>query len=467
MGETTTMGAPGGCAADTSGHPCFDPSLKHSLARLHLPVAPRCNIQCLYCDRSSDCPNESRPGLSTAILPAEAAAEYVAEIKARVPNLRVVGIAGPGDPFANPSETLRALEGVRQAHPELLLCAATNGLAAEALVGDMVKLGLSHLTVTMNAIDGEVGSRIYSWIRDGKRTYSRAEGARILIQRQLASIAAYAAAGITVKLNYVLIPGINDFCVGEVAEAARKAGASYMNIIPLRPVKGTAMSDLPEPDDRFVAAARAKAQSSLKVLGHCTRCRADAVGSLGAASPEWLPGLLAEYRDKYAKAPALGLASGQEGGASCASCDAPAQPVLGAVAEPRGPRRLVAVASHEGLLIDQHLGEAEELLVYDLADPASGPVERRAAPASGGGVERWLKLGDVIKDCEVLLVAAAGHSPVNALAAKGIRVVIVEGLISEALRLIALGDDLGRIRRHDGSGKGCERGCRGGGMGCS
>ena len=58
-------------------HPCYTCSGKQ-YARIHLPIAPKCNIQCNYCVRKYDCPNESRPGVTTEILsPQEAFEKYM------------------------------------------------------------------------------------------------------------------------------------------------------------------------------------------------------------------------------------------------------------------------------------------------------------------------------------------------------------------------------------------------------
>ena len=32
-------------------HPCFDKEAKLKYARIHIPVAPKCNVQCGYCNR--------------------------------------------------------------------------------------------------------------------------------------------------------------------------------------------------------------------------------------------------------------------------------------------------------------------------------------------------------------------------------------------------------------------------------
>ncbi|HML48324.1 MAG TPA: nitrogenase component 1, partial [Clostridia bacterium] len=56
----------------TREHPCFTCG-GGKFARIHLPVAPKCNIQCGYCVRSFDCPNESRPGVTTKVITPEEA----------------------------------------------------------------------------------------------------------------------------------------------------------------------------------------------------------------------------------------------------------------------------------------------------------------------------------------------------------------------------------------------------------
>ncbi len=453
IGEAANGRENAGIGAGAAGHPCFDPAARGESARVHLPVAPRCNIQCLYCDRGSDCPNESRPGLSSSILSWRAAGAYVDEIRARIPNLRVVGVAGPGDPFANPEETLAALESVRRAHPDLLLCAATNGLAAGAYAADMAALGLSHLTVTMNAATPGTGARIYGWIRDGKRTRSGEEGAAVLIERQLATIEAFASRGVTVKVNFVLVPGLNGGEAGAVAREAKARGASFMNVMPMRPVPGTALGDLGEPGREELAAARAAAAESLRVLSHCGRCRADAAGRIGAASPEWLPGLLASYAsagEAGCGETRAGLGETRAGLERSIAIDA--------------ARPYVAVATMEGLLIDQHLGEAVEFSVYDPARKGQPFVERRAAPLAGGGGERWEALAGILSDCSVVLASGAGEAPMRALGERGLPVVRAEGLIAEALARIGSGAGLDAMAKRERTV--CGRSCGGNGTGC-
>lgn len=85
-------------------HPCYSEEAHHHYARMHVAVAPACNIQCNYCNRKYDCANESRPGVVSELLTPEEAAHKVLVVAGKIPQMTVLGIAGPGDPLANPEK---------------------------------------------------------------------------------------------------------------------------------------------------------------------------------------------------------------------------------------------------------------------------------------------------------------------------------------------------------------------------
>ena len=86
-------------------HPCYSEDAHHHYARMHVAVAPACNIQCHYCNRKYDCANESRPGVVSELLTPDQAVRKVLAVAAAIPQMSVLGIAGPGDPLANPERT--------------------------------------------------------------------------------------------------------------------------------------------------------------------------------------------------------------------------------------------------------------------------------------------------------------------------------------------------------------------------
>jgi nitrogen fixation protein NifB len=87
-------------------HPCYSEEAHHHYARMHVAVAPACNIQCNFCNRKYDCANESRPGVVSELLTPEEAAHKVLVVAGKIPQMTVLGIAGPGDPLANPEKNL-------------------------------------------------------------------------------------------------------------------------------------------------------------------------------------------------------------------------------------------------------------------------------------------------------------------------------------------------------------------------
>jgi nitrogen fixation protein NifB len=261
-------------------HPCFSAEAHGKWGRIHLPVAPACNVQCRYCTRKHDCVNESRPGVTSRLLTAAEAVERACTIIERSGNIGAVGIAGPGDPLANDAtfETLRALHAV---HPEVVLCISTNGLALSDRLGELVEAGVSSLTVTINAVMPETAAAVYRWVRpgNGARLEGEEAGAAIL-SRQWAGLAAAVEAGLVCKINSVLIPGVNDLELPMVAKLAGDLGAHLFNIIPLIPNAEFADATAPSPEE--LHEMRAACGTHLKQMTHCRQCRADACGLLGA-----------------------------------------------------------------------------------------------------------------------------------------------------------------------------------------
>ncbi len=275
-------------------HPCYCEAASRHYARLHLPVAPKCNVQCRYCHRRYDCVNESRPGVTSQRLTPEAALRRVDAVRAKIPHLSVVGIAGPGDPLASPRQTFATFALVRQAHPDLKLCLSTNGLALPEHLDAIAARGVSHVTVTVNAVAPAIGQAIYAWVRHGGRTYRGEEAAALLWAQQQAGLRGLVERDVLVKVNVVLIPGINDQHVVEIARTVSKLGAFMLNVMPLIPVAGTAFAGRRAPTLEERRAVVQACAPYLRIMRHCRQCRADAVGLLShdrssefAAAPQY------------------------------------------------------------------------------------------------------------------------------------------------------------------------------------
>lgn len=258
-------------------HPCLSREANTSFGRLHLPVSPACNIQCRFCSRTLN-KNEQRPGVAAQILKPEEAVEKVRQALELCPEITVAGIAGPGDTLATDS-ALRTFELIHKAYPGLTLCLSTNGLMLPDYAQYLYDAGVRTVTVTVNAVDPEIQAQIISYIVFRGIRYTGIEAAEILIGRQLKGIRAVSRLGTIVKVNTVLIPGVNDHHIEAVAKAVREAGADIYNIIPLIPQHDFA--DRPAPTCMQIEAARAEAERYLPIFRHCQHCRADACGIPG------------------------------------------------------------------------------------------------------------------------------------------------------------------------------------------
>ncbi|MBK8806607.1 MAG: radical SAM protein [Bacteroidales bacterium] len=416
---------------DLSKHPCFNKEAKSEYGRIHLPIAPKCNIQCNYCNRKYDCVNESRPGVTSSILSPTQAVEYLKLMSEKLHNISVVGIAGPGDPFATPEQTLETLRLVKKSFPEMMLCLSSNGLNLYDYIEELAELEVSHVTITMNGLDTEYLSKIYPWVNYKKKMYRGEEGAAILLEQQVRSLEKLKKNGMIAKINTILIPGVNDHIIEDLAKFVSIHGADTMNIIPIKPVAETPFENIKEPTHEARKDVLKTISKYIKPMEHCARCRADAAGLIGKDDKE----------------------------RHCLMKKATMKQII------EQNRDKVAVASYEGMLVNQHLGEADKLLIFQAAEDGYECVETRETPPKGGADDRWLQLGEVLQDCKAILVGSAGNKPVTLLESTGIKVVQMTGLIETGLDAVFNDKDLRTISKT--SAHKCGSGCRGTATGCA
>ena len=257
-------------------HPCFG-GCRYNAGRIHLPVSPGCNIACRFCDRQVN-DVEERPGVTSKVITPQEAGTFIDKALEIVPSIKVAGIAGPGDTLATDKafETFRRID---ETHPELLKCMSTNGLLLYDKADELIEVGVDTLTVTVNAVDPEIEMQLNDYIIFHGQKYIGIRAAEILIENQLKGIKKVADAGVTVKINTVLVPGINDRHIGEIAKTVKEAGALLYNIIPLIPQ--AKLKDLRKPTKDELEKAQNEAEKYIKVFKHCAHCRADAVGVPG------------------------------------------------------------------------------------------------------------------------------------------------------------------------------------------
>ena len=258
-------------------HPCYSESAHFKIARIHLPVAPKCNIQCGYCKRDLN-KVENRPGVASSVQSPEEALEFLEESLEKVPNLRIVGIAGPGEPLANP-ETFETFKLIKQKYPDLGKCLATNGLLLSKFVDELLDLDVVNVTVTVNAIDPEVAAKIYPFIIFKGKKYVGVEAGKIIVENQLKGIDMATSKGLMIRINTVFIPSINFSQIEKIARETAKRGAILHNIMRLIPIYEFRNERPPTRDEMHEA--RNISQKYLPQFKLCKQCRADAVGIPG------------------------------------------------------------------------------------------------------------------------------------------------------------------------------------------
>ncbi|WFU60043.1 nitrogenase cofactor biosynthesis protein NifB [Bradyrhizobium pachyrhizi] len=409
-------------------HPCYSEEAHHHYARMHVAVAPACNVQCNYCNRKYDCANESRPGVVSEKLTPEQAVRKVLAVATSIPQLTVLGIAGPGDPLANPEKTFKTFELIAKAAPDLKLCLSTNGLALPDYVDSIARANVDHVTITINTIDPEIGAKIYPWIFFNHKRHTGIEAARILIDRQLQGLQMLTERGILCKVNSVMIPEINDLHLVEVNKTVKSRGAFLHNIMPLISASehGTVfgLSGQRGPTAQELKALQDACEAETRVMRHCRQCRADAVGLLGedrradftterimAMDVNYDAEMRRAYQAKVEDQRAAKIAAGRE-----------------ELAELAGQKSeitlLVAVATKGSGLINEHFGHAKEFQVYELSTSGAKFVGHRRAEVycqGGHGEEdRLSNITGAIKDCHAVFVAKIGDCPKRNLLKAGI-----------------------------------------------
>jgi nitrogen fixation protein NifB len=444
--------ASGGCAANSCGssddqlghlpeairekvfnHPCYSEDAHHYFARMHVAVAPACNIQCHYCNRKYDCSNESRPGVVSEVLSPEQAVKKVKAVAAAIPQMTVLGIAGPGDPLANPQRTFDTFRMLSEQTPDIKLCVSTNGLSLPESVEELSRHNIDHVTITINCVDPEVGARIYPWIFWENRRIRGVEAARILIAQQQRGLEMLVERGILVKVNSVLIPGVNDEHLKEVSRIVKAKGAFLHNVMPLisEAEHGTfyGLTGQRGPSHAELQALQDACAGDMNMMRHCRQCRADAVGLLGedrgaeftldkidAMEIDYQAAM--ERRAKVHADIAEELAQRRQHGPA-------AVPILPA----SSPTALMAVATKGGGLINEHFGHAREFLVYEASAEGVRFIGHRrvetpyceGGDSCGEGESALEKIIAVLDGCRAVLCAKVGYEPWSALENAGIQ----------------------------------------------
>jgi nitrogen fixation protein NifB len=380
-------------------HPCFSESGHLKYARMHLPVAPKCNIQCNYCNRKYDCLNESRPGVTSEILTPEEAFQKFLIVKEKVENLSVIGFAGPGDALANFDKIKETVELINQNDPDITFCLSTNGLMLPDYAQEIIDIGISHVTITINTVNPEIGKLIYSGVDP-----------EILLKNQLKGLEYLSNRGIICKVNIVAIKGINDFHIEEVVKTVKKLGAFKTNIMQLIPAKGTKFENMSLVSNKELNEIRHKCSAHLSQMYHCQQCRADAIGLL--------------HKDRSIEFRNIGVTDKTE-------------------SSTKDKEYILAVASESGEIIDQHFGQAKDFLIYKVSDNVIKLIDKRSVDKYCAGKEECDDKKDkidniieILKDCNAVLSLRIGNNPKEKLENNNIKSFEIYDTVENAIKTV-------------------------------
>ena len=421
-------------------HPCYSEEAHHYFARMHVAVAPACNIQCNYCNRKYDCANESRPGVVSELHHPVQAVKKVLAVAATIPQMTVLGIAGPGDPLANPERTFETFRMLSEQAPDIKLCVSTNGLSLPDNVDELSKYNIDHVTITINCVDPDVGAQIYPWIFWKNKRIKGREGAAILIERQQKGLEMLVAKGILVKVNSVLIPGVNDKHLAEVSRMVKAKGAFLHNVMPLisEAEHGTyyGLTGQRGPTNEELQALQDECSGDMNMMRHCRQCRADAVGLLGEdRGSEFTMDKIEEMEINYPEAMKMRAevhaAINEELESKRLAKESKVQLVSIQGLKPKVEETrpvLMAIATKGGGVINEHFGHASEFLIYEASSAGVRFIgHRKTTPYCEGGdtcgdgesaLDKTLR---ILAGCEAVLCSKVGYEPWGPLEAAGIQ----------------------------------------------
>jgi len=394
---------------------------------MHVAVAPACNIQCNYCNRKYDCANESRPGVVSERLTPEQAALKVEVVAAKMARLSVIGIAGPGDPLANPRLTFETFELISKKNPDLRLCLSTNGLALPDAVDRIRAYNIDHVTITINTVEPEIGERIYPWVFYNHKRWKGRDAAKILLERQMEGLERLTEAGILCKINSVMIPGVNDEDLYNVNREVKSRGAFLHNIMPLisDPAHGTrfGLDGQRGPTDAELKALQDSLEGEMTLMRHCRQCRADAVGLLGEdRNEEFTIEKIEQMKDEIHRVDTREV---EEERKRIIQEQRRIRELLHREKDRNSGEKsdlkfLVAVATKGDNRVNLHFGHAEEFQIYEVGSDGVKFVTHRKTEnyCKGNYGEEDVLDGiiEMLKDCRTIFVSKIGPCPKRSLA---------------------------------------------------
>ena len=170
---------------------------------LRLSVIDKCNLRCTYC-----MPAKGLPWLPAARLMSAGEITRIVDVGVRQLGITELRLTG-GEPLVR-ADLEEIVAGVRTAHPQLPVSLTTNGIGLATRAQALAAAGLSRINISLDTLDAA--------------TY-RALARLDRLAQVLAGAEAAAAAGLApVKINAVLMRGVNDHEAPELLAWALERG---------------------------------------------------------------------------------------------------------------------------------------------------------------------------------------------------------------------------------------------------
>jgi MoaA/NifB/PqqE/SkfB family radical SAM enzyme len=232
-----------------------------------------------------------------------------------------------------------------------------------------------------------------------------------LLEKQLSGLAKLRDLGVVAKVNTVLIKGVNDGDIENVAKTASGYGVFIGNVMQLIPAPGSEFEHFPLTSNAELGSVRKTCGQYLKQMYHCQQCRADAVGLLGNdCSAQFTNNTKQNDRIKN---------TGHTGNFT------------------------VLVTSNDRRIVNQHFGHADKFYIYTYDDGLIRLKEIREVNKYCEGIEhcgedgKSDKLITATDGCDYILTMRIGEEPRRQLEDSGKKVIAAYGYINEEILKIA------------------------------
>jgi len=207
------------------------------LLNLRIALTKPCNLHCSFCHAEGEDKNVENS--------VEMTAEEVVRIARIAVNLGVSKIKLTGGEPLLRKDIVQIVKGIAALPGLEELSMTTNGTLLEPLARELRMSGLKRVNINLPTLDGE--------------TYCKLTGGRL--ENVLGGVKAAVEAGLNpVKLNMLVLKGVNDSHVPEMMDFARKIGA-VLQLIELEPVNVSSeyYGEFHKPLDEYEEMLRQKA----------------------------------------------------------------------------------------------------------------------------------------------------------------------------------------------------------------